>query len=935
MKRVSLFRIATLLVVFLCCALAHESGWFVRLDNGIGEQRMAMQTRQASGRIALLEIDNKSLTSIGVWPWNRSIYADIIRKSFDAGAEELAFDIDFSSKSISEEDQAFAEALNGAAGPVTLAVFQQFATARMEADALRFNRPVEALANSAWLATVNVIADPDGFVRSFPLGQYINGELFPSLTSTLGGQQQIEAASQLINFNIDPASIPTYSVIDLLDGTIAPDALKGRKVLVGAGAAELRDTMAVPVFGVLSGPKLQILAAENLMQGTNLHMAPHSWIYMLAAFIALPLLFILLFGSFNTYGRIAGLLLLASGIEFLGYRLYADQHILLDTACLLVTLLATGIIVTLADVSIKSVLLNLSHRHGKSISDLLDTIVRDSLTGIVIIGTDGRIISISQQARAMLARFGYDSKKGDLFAGALPWEFGRRIADCLKSRTAADPSNALHPLSVMRNGSTRYFEYSITPSLIAPDGKKQQEEDRVVTLLFHDITDSYLEQIRLAYAADHDPLTELLNLNGFCNQIESMGTDVTAGTGEKGLVFACQARRLEKISQMLGPDYCDVLLQQIGQALTNCGRFDAIGCTDHKRFLLFKQRAGEEDITRLTEAIHQCLDMPYDVRGHSIIVGGQVGVARFDRDTMQTASDLTEAASIALDRSLETGERVLSYSPALAADVHLKRLLEQEIVSAFERNEFELNYQPQVDLRSRKIIGCEALARWNHPERGLIRPDHFIPILEETGKIVDLGRWIMQTACREAMSWPEPVTVSVNVSAVQFQRSDILQDIEQALQLSGLPRERLHIEITESLFIAETAAIIEQLNAIRSHGIKIALDDFGTGYSSLSYILQFPLDKIKIDRAFVKDLPYSTDSLAVINAVTALARGFDMQVIAEGMETEEQAEILRLAGCHIGQGYYFGKPMTCKNFISELKIPSMDAHMNIERNLAI
>jgi EAL domain-containing protein (putative c-di-GMP-specific phosphodiesterase class I) len=185
------------------------------------------------------------------------------------------------------------------------------------------------------------------------------------------------------------------------------------------------------------------------------------------------------------------------------------------------------------------------------------------------------------------------------------------------------------------------------------------------------------------------------------------------------------------------------------------------------------------------------------------------------------------------------------------------------------------------------------------------------------------------------MSWPEPVTVAVNVSAVQFQRSDILQDIEQALELSGLPQERLHIEITESLFIAETAAIIEQLNAIRSHGIKIALDDFGTGYSSLSYIHQFPLDKIKIDRAFVKDLPYSADSLAVINAVTALARGFDMQIIAEGMETEEQAEILRLAGCHIGQGYYFGKPMTCTDFASKLRLPSMDADMSIECNLAI
>ena len=272
------------------------------------------------------------------------------------------------------------------------------------------------------------------------------------------------------------------------------------------------------------------------------------------------------------------------------------------------------------------------------------------------------------------------------------------------------------------------------------------------------------------------------------------------------------------------------------------------------------------------------------------------------------------------------------YTSDLAADVVHRRVLEREVVDALARDEFELHYQPQVNLKNSQTIGCEALIRWNHKDLGPIRPDLFIPIVEETGMIVELGRWILETACSDAMQWPEPVTVAVNVSAIQFARSDILADIHQALALSGLPKERLHIEITESLFIADPTTIVKTLNAIRSEGIKIALDDFGTGYSSLSYIHQFPLDKIKIDRAFVKDLPHSMDSLAVINAVMALAHGFDIDIVAEGMETAEQAEVLRVSGCHIGQGYHFGHAMPSKDFCTHLeqkKTAQADQHTRL------
>ena len=912
MKRAPLYRILTLLVILLCCAIAKKEGWLDQIDHALAAKRMAVETMPASGQIALLEIDNKSLTAIGVWPWKRSIYADIIEKSFAAGAEELAFDIDFSSNSTRAEDEAFASALEDAEGPVTLAVFQQFATSQIDEHNIRYNHPIEPLATRAWLATVNVIADPDGYVRTFPLAQTINGELFPSLTSTLGGYQNIVESRQIINFNIDPKTIPTYSIIDLLEGTIPADALKNRKVLVGAGAAELRDTMAVPVFGVLSGPQLQIIAAENLLQNTYIHPSPKTWAYWLTLILLPPILFVLLFGKFNTYGRLAGLALLASVVEYLGFRLYSNQHILLETAMVQAIILLTGLATTLSEVGVKSVLLKLSHKHGQSLSDLLDTIVTDSLTGIVIIDAKGRILSISQQAQQLFARFGYNAHKGSQISQSMPWEFGRKIQACLDDPTKAVNGARTNQLEIIRQEGSRYFEFSITPSFIAPDGDELQEENKVVTLLFHDITDSYLEQVRLAYVVDHDPLTNLLNLQGFCNTIDANASDKIPLSGS--LALACQPKRLDRVDQMLGPDYSDILLRQIGQSLMEMAEFDCVASINRKIFLVFVEQAKEADIAKLLALLQKRFDMPYDVRGHKIIVGSQIGVAKYDDRTMSGAHDLADAAVIALDRSLNNGDPQSFYSPQLADDVKRQQFLENEILGAFERDEFELFYQPQIDLKTGLTTGCEALARWNHEEMGLIRPDHFIPILEETGKIVDLGRWIMKTACLEAMTWPKPVTVAVNVSAVQFQRSNILDDIEQALSLSGLPRERLHIEITESLFIADSDALIKQLNAIRRNGIKIALDDFGTGYSSLSYIHQFPLDKIKIDRAFVKDLPYSTDSLSVINAVVALARGFDMKIIAEGMENEKQAEALRLAGCHQGQGYYFGKPMRNSNF---------------------
>nr|WP_321443026.1 EAL domain-containing protein [uncultured Cohaesibacter sp.] len=914
MQKVILRRIFILGTIFITCLCASKAGLFYYIDHYIAEKRMMLMQKPATGSIVLLEIDNKSLTAVGLWPWKRSIYGQIVEKAFAAGAEEIAFDIDFSASSSEKEDHDFQAALEKAAGPVTLAIFQQHSTSSNLKSAIQTNRPIAELEDSAWLATVNMLADKDGVIRHFPYAQEIDGEYIPSLTSVLGGVQHVVPSTFIVDYGIDPDSIPTYSVIDLLKDSLPKDALRGKKLLIGAGAAELRDTLTVPIFGMISGPKMQVLAAENILLGRSLGYAPQNWTIALTI---LALALGVMIGSrrsLNTFTKIGILALLGLGIEIIGGWIYFSQPLILRTGLPHAQLAFSAAAIILVEIRFKDLMLNLSKRHADSISRLLQTIVADSFSGILIVDQKGHIHEISQQAVATFKALGHDIDRNVSIEGQLPEAFQALLADGLRYPEHYERNQSLKTLQVNHGDEIRYFEFSLTPSRITAHTEESHEPIQVATLLFHDVTDAKQEQIRLEYLADHDQLTDLLNKSGFCNEIDER---MIAMSEQDALIFACQCPQIDKVTQSLGAEYSDLLMRHIGQRLSQLEAFDLIGCSEQKEFLLAKIEAGEEDLDRLCAIILDCLDQPFDVRGHRIIAGCHVGVADFIQGG-RLADEVVKAAIVALYRSKETGNRHLFYTSQLADNVVHRRVLEREIIDANDRKEFELHYQPQVNLKSEDVVGCEALIRWRHEEMGIIRPDLFIPIIEETGMIIDIGRWILEQACKDAMTWPKPVTVAVNISPIQFMRSDIRADIQHALDVSGLPKERLHIEITESLFIANPEPIIETLNAIRADGIKIALDDFGTGYSSLSYIHQFPLDKLKIDRAFIKDLPHSTDSLAVINAVGALAHGLGMDVIAEGMESAEQVEVLKIARCDIGQGYYFGKPMPQADFTAYL-----------------
>jgi predicted signal transduction protein with EAL and GGDEF domain len=293
------------------------------------------------------------------------------------------------------------------------------------------------------------------------------------------------------------------------------------------------------------------------------------------------------------------------------------------------------------------------------------------------------------------------------------------------------------------------------------------------------------------------------------------------------------------------------------------------------------------------------------IDGNEVVIGASIGIALSPGDG-DTSEELLRSADLALYRAKEDGGGVHRiFEREMDRQAQMRRDMELDLRRAFANGEFELHYQPLVDIATDRISGFEALLRWRHPEKGMISPADFIPVAEDIGLIVSIGEWVLREACNEAVKWSADVKIAVNLSPVQFRSRNLVQVVVSALASSGLSPQRLELEITESLFLAETEANLAILHQLRELGVSISMDDFGTGYSSLSYLRSFPFDKIKIDRSFVKDLAKRSDCVAIVRAISGLGRSLNIATTAEGVETMDQLDWLRAEGCNQVQGFLF------------------------------
>jgi diguanylate cyclase (GGDEF)-like protein len=420
---------------------------------------------------------------------------------------------------------------------------------------------------------------------------------------------------------------------------------------------------------------------------------------------------------------------------------------------------------------------------------------------------------------------------------------------------------------------------------------------------YEDVTERRQAEAKIIHMARHDALTNLPNRILFQDKMEK-----ALGRGDRIAAMFLDLDRFKSVNDSLGHSVGDALLCAVTERLQRVvSGSDTVARLGGDEFAIVQRHATPAGASELADKIIAELVEPFDVQGHQLIVGTSIGIAMAPADG-SAPDQLLRNADMALYRAKSDGRGTYHFfQPEMDAQMQERRKLELDLRKALQGDEFELNYQPLIDLARGEVCGFEALLRWKHPERGLVFPDEFIPVAEEIGLIVPLGDWVLKQACRDAVNWPAKTTIAVNLWPVQFRNPMLALSVVSALGQSGLAASRLELEITESVLLQADRTVLDALHQFRDLGVRICMDDFGTGYSSLSYLRSFPFDKIKIDRSFIRELGKDNDCMAIIRAIMRLGSSLGMTTTAEGVETEEQLEILRAEGCMQVQGFLFSK----------------------------
>ncbi|RMF47827.1 MAG: EAL domain-containing protein [Deltaproteobacteria bacterium] len=450
------------------------------------------------------------------------------------------------------------------------------------------------------------------------------------------------------------------------------------------------------------------------------------------------------------------------------------------------------------------------------------------------------------------------------------------------------------------------------------------ETFRDITYLFETEEQLQEKDNRLDYLIQHDLLTGLPNRSQFLVRLKRLMKRASE-TGRKLAVLLLDLDRFKNINDSLGHGTGDLVLVEVARRLRETLRdSDVIARLGGDEFIILLDNIGSaEKAERVAGKVLGALEPQLDINDCQLFVTGSLGISIFPDDAC-SPEDMLKSADTALFRAKKAGRNSYRfYTSDMNARSRELLLLEASFRQALDEEQLVLHYQPQIDLFTGQTRGVEALVRWEHPQKGMISPGDFIPLAEETGLIVPMGQWVLRQACRQNAAWVEagfmPLRMTVNISARQFLKEDLLEDLVGVLRETGLDPGLLELEITESMIMHDVAAATRVMDSIAAEGVHLAVDDFGTGYSSLAHLKRFPLTTLKIDRAFVKDIGQNNEDEAIVKAIVALAHSLDLQVIAEGIETEEQYRFLKAAGCDQGQGFLFSRPVPAAKILSFLR----------------
>ena len=881
----------------IALAIVLAGGWHNSLRHALADLRFAWQSRQASGDIVVIAIDASSIDRVGVWPWPRLLHAELIRQLQKADVQDIALDVDFSTPSDASSDRNFAEALQSAGGSVVLPSFHQ---PRTDRTTLHVNRPLQQFAEHSWPALVNVEVGSDGLVRRYPFGEKLDGKFVPAMAAVLAGQYDEKRTPFLIDFSIRTVGIPKVSFADVLRGDPATlQKLQGKKVIIGGTALELGDRFSVPNGVIVSGPVLQTLAAESLLQNRALQ-----WTSPVVTLTGLALLALLMLFSWRRLSagkRVALLAATAVAVEASAFALQAAFPLIPDTS-----LFQIAIIVYIAAIALDEI----------DIRDLLGRVAESRFQRVAMSLGDGLICTDSNYLITVwnpgaTAIFGY-----------LPEEMIGRPFDEICARDADTPAFSVKNAAELVAGTVIEFEGRRSNGEVFPVEASfsgwQGTDGFQFGAILRDISVRKREAERIRYLAEHDTLTGLINRNTLHAKLEAKIARAEAD-GRRVALLVVGIDGFQQVNDMLGHASGDLVLRAISERLMAV--MPATGLvarlSGDEFAIAVPTIAIGQNVSRFAEQIGASFDEPLLAGTRHLRVRVSIGAAVFPSDG-RTAAELLSNSHMALSRAKATrrGGHVL-FEDSIRRELETRLTLEAELALAAERNEFELFYQPQLHLADGRLVGAEALIRWRHPERGLVSPGEFMPVVNTSPISERIAEWVLETACTKAAAWEragQKLRIGVNLSPSQLQSGDLASSVAQALARTGLSPTSLELEVTEDILLHDEQSALNTFLKIQALGVRLVFDDFGTGFASLSYLKKFPLDGLKIDRSFVLGLLANPDDAAIVSSTIGLSKQLGLSVIAEGIEDRATADFLVSMGCGEGQGYFFGRPMPASEF---------------------
>lgn len=872
------------LFALLAVALVVLAGAHSWLRETMLDARFSVVQRAPSGTVAMVEIDPRSIAAIGRWPWPRSLHADLVGKLAELGVTDIAFDVDFSARSADAEDRRFAEALKDAGGSVILPIFRQVASDAGGARQGYVNRPLAMFESDAWLGMVNVAPDRDGIARDFSFGATIDGQFVPSIASLLAGLHEPAAKEFRIDFGIDGSAVRGVSYIDVLRGNgDLETALRGKKVIIAGTAAELGDRFVIPGGRIIPGALLQVLAAESMLQGRTLRTTTPA---LSIALLLVPLLMALVLRRRRARHRILAVIAAAVAAEAGAIAIQFVYPIAIDTSLLHVAAVAYALITLVEEVDLRGLLRLTAEKRFNNVAMSLSD-------GLVCVDRDG-LISMSNAAASRIFGFDAAQMRGLRFAELLAGEATRSDADVplidgqVREETGKRANGELFPLEC----SWSVWE--------APSGRQYG-------VVLRDISERRRQQERIRYLATTDPVSDLPNGNSLIFAL----SDALRRQEPQRLVLA-SLWHFRRVRDLEGQTFADALIRAAAARLrSRMGQGVILSRSDSDEFAILLP-AGQADVDQLAASLIETFrNEPLEAEGRAVRVPIVIGHAGSD-EAADPEIWLGNARFALAAAQRQEAEASIGFAPAMRGEVEKRMDLENRLRQALAAGEFELFYQPQVDLQTRSIIGAEALIRWRHPERGYVSPGEFMPVVNGSSLSDGVSAWVLETAIRQAAIWQQqgtPLRVGINLAQSQFTAGTLALDVARLLEATRLDPAWLELEVTEDIILDDVSRVRAILGSLRELGVHIAFDDFGTGYGSLTSLRDFPLDTIKIDQTFVRTLEPGSENAAIVAATIEMGKALGKSIIAEGIETEAIAVLLTALGCQEGQGYLFGRPM--------------------------